>query len=625
MSDHPSTANPIARIRRELASGRREDRAERQGSREATGNRLLAMGAPLSAAFVGFLVAARDGEARTAETDPASPTGPSYPQTDGQATTAGLAESSPSGSFFDFRGTVATAIPPTTAPAMDLGEEADPAVVPNPTGEYGTTATDIQPAYALNESNDGASAYAAPQASRESIEIQIGTTPLPDLGNSPVDARGAEENLGEIGDYVENPPGADRIVGTDANDTIIGRDTADEIDAGGGDDRVLAGGGDDLVFGGAGDDELSGELGNDRLEGGAGNDRLFGDGGDDHLLGGDGNDRLTGGFGNDRLEGGAGLDRLEGGSGDDILVMETFGDTAIETTEGPDRGGNDTVEIADGYAEDFASRFAALGGDGTVTFTMGSAAGKPLPGGVNSFAASLDPDIENIRIFGDDDHDIVAGRENSDIFAGDGDNTIWAGGGDDELYGMDGDDLLHGEDGDDILAGGDGYDMLFGDGGDDSFLFGLNDSAVDTVFDHEGVNRITIDGADVEKLATRIEGKDLVVSHDGADVVRIDSYLGNEQAFAGVDNGDGALTSFDSLPNAPGPTASTRILAEPAGADPASGLAEDAGQSSFSFDRTSASDDLLSAFLPGGTDGFSGESDMLADYTRNPVEHHERG
>jgi hypothetical protein len=148
-------------------------------------------------------------------------------------------------------------------------------------------------------------------------------------------------------------PGADTIVGGEAND---------QLDAGGGHDQIRAGGGDDVLMdgdrsdgppgtepqqddldGGAGTDtvsyfgrsapvsvDLAGRSGGERDEsdrvdnvesvtGGDGDDQLRGDGGANVLFGGAGDDLLAGRRGDDTLVGFRGADELSGDAGSDVL------------------------------------------------------------------------------------------------------------------------------------------------------------------------------------------------------------------------------------------------------------------------------------------------------------------
>ncbi|MCB2054193.1 MAG: hypothetical protein KDE35_08140, partial [Geminicoccaceae bacterium] len=363
-----------------------------------------------------------------------------------------------------------------------------------------------------------------------------------DSGETPDD-----EDLGSRGSSETGDGGANRLEGTDLDDRLVGADGDDILAGFAGDDELLGGDGRDEIDGGAGDDLLRGGAGDDRLAGGEGDDRLFGDGGDDRLEGGAGNDRLDGGGGHDRLDGGAGDDILIGGDGDDVLVLNGIGDVVFEDGEGRGGGGRDTVEIGDAYAQDLARRLPHLAPDGLATFTLGADPFAPLPAGAHGHRRVIDPDVENIRLTGGrDQHAVGDGRAN-ELFGNDGDNMLWGGGGDDVVSGGAGDDILFGGEGDDLIDGGEGADMLYGDAGDDTFLIGLNDGAVDTVFDHEGVNTLRMEGANRDLLEARLEGEDLVVGHDGADRVRIDGYAGHRDAFAGVDTGEEVIALEDFL------------------------------------------------------------------------------
>jgi Ca2+-binding RTX toxin-like protein len=92
----------------------------------------------------------------------------------------------------------------------------------------------------------------------------------------------------------------ENLTGSPGADTILGNDA----------DNVLRGGdGPDTLSGGAGDDVLNGHGGGDDLEGGDGRDSLFGQKGKDDLSAGARNDQLNGGKGkNDVCRGGTGAD-----------------------------------------------------------------------------------------------------------------------------------------------------------------------------------------------------------------------------------------------------------------------------------------------------------------------------
>ncbi|MDH3660092.1 MAG: hypothetical protein OEU92_08690, partial [Alphaproteobacteria bacterium] len=163
--------------------------------------------------------------------------------------------------------------------------------------------------------------------------------------------------------------------------------------------------------------------------------------------------------------------------------------------------------------------------------------------------------IENVTLEGTANHDIFADALDNRLDGNDGANLIHGGGGDDQLTGGggrdqlrggEGDDEIRGGDGNDVIEGGLGQDMLYGDAGDDVFVIGLNDSAIDTVFDHKGANRLTLDGVTDQTVEASLLGDDLYVTVDQAPVALVSGYVGNEAALAGVDFGQG-LRSIETL------------------------------------------------------------------------------
>jgi Ca2+-binding RTX toxin-like protein len=77
-------------------------------------------------------------------------------------------------------------------------------------------------------------------------------------------------------------------------------------------------------------------------------------------------------------------------------------------------------------------------------------------------------------------------------------------------------------------------------------VIGLNDSAVDTIFDLEGQNRLTIQGGAGRHVETTLVGDQLHVVVDDAVVAVMDGYRGHEDAFVGIDAGAG-LRTIDEL------------------------------------------------------------------------------
>ena len=308
--------------------------------------------------------------------------------------------------------------------------------------------------------------------------------------------------------------------------------------------------GDDVLIGTDGDDAISGGSGDDIIFGNGGRDLLNGNEGNDQLFGGAGEDNLKGGAGNDILDGGADYDNLLGGSGDDVLIINGRHDVALDY-DGPANSGEDRLVVQQGYADDLA----ASGIDSATFFFSSENVGDRLPSGVASHAQQVAVGIEHLSLKGTADHDIVADSFSNRLTGNDGDNIIHAGAGDDKvvggagrdvLLGGEGDDEIRGGDGDDVIEGGAGEDMLFGEAGDDVYVAGLNDMAIDTVFDHEGANQVKLEGVSDQTVGASLLGDDLFVTVDDTPVIKVSDYVGHEDAIEGIDFGQG-LRSVDSL------------------------------------------------------------------------------
>jgi Ca2+-binding RTX toxin-like protein len=417
------------------------------------------------------------------------------------------------------------------------------------------------------------------------------------------------DDLEPIGPGAIGGAGDDVIYGTDLSDHLQGGAGDDLIHGLGGSDLLDGGTGDDQVFGGAGTDTLLGGTGDDLLDGGADDDQLSGGDGSDSLFGGTGHDQLDGGTGNDAVDGGTGADRLLGGGGDDRLIIDTPDDRALEGGYGygGDGGGSDTIQVQDSF------------GDQAVTFVFGSD-DDALPGGVASFRQQVDPDIENLVLNGSVGHDALGDARNNSLIGNAGDNALYGsagddflngrsgrdllngGLGDDELQGGLGDDILagssgadrlYGGDGDDLLSGGLGNDQLYGAAGDDTFAIGLHDSAADTVFDHEGANHIRLEGVTDQTVEAAIVDDDLYLIVDDNPIAVVDGYVGHEDSFAGVDLGNGIVGVEQLL------------------AQQASGLSEEGAVFEPEPDMP-AQGDLLASYLPAPSLAGAATSDHLS-------------
>lgn len=486
---------------------------------------------PLTATFLGLLL----GQSlQPAFADEVAPAGGGAGGDGGSGTAeAGGSSAAEAGRVAGFAGV------PAIAPGSILatGGLIDPAALTRLSGG----ARFAEPATAPVPAGTAAGGEAGVPTTPVAVEVASGVpavkVALPSLAAADAVAGGdgpttGDEDLENLGEYQR---------GTDEDRTVVLTPK---------DDVYLGGEGDEHVIGGAGDDQLSGGGGDDVLEGGADDDRLDGGSGDDRLEGGTGDDQLAGGSGDDKLTGGEGDDRLGGDTGSDVLVLDDPTDTVKEMGLGRDLGGVDTLLVAGSYAEGLARALPGLSPDGSATFVMGTADVTTFPQGLAGYRQQVDPDIENLRLEGTARHDVVGGAGDNVIEGNFAANRLHGGGGDDHILGDAGDDWLHGDSGNDWLEGGDGADLVYGGGGDDVFVLGLHEST-DQIFDHEGSNRLQLSTGEPERVGAELRGSDLAITFDGRTLATLRDYAGHENAFAGIDLGDG-VRSFDSLQADPG-------------------------------------------------------------------------
>ncbi|BAY80706.1 serine-type D-Ala-D-Ala carboxypeptidase [Calothrix parasitica NIES-267] len=146
----------------------------------------------------------------------------------------------------------------------------------------------------------------------------------------------------------------------------------------------------------------------------------------------------------------------------------------------------------------------------------------------------------NDTIAGGLGNDLIFGQGGDDVLRGDLNNSSGGGsvGGDDTIYGGMGNDRIGGKAGNDLIFGEAGKDRLWGDAGDDTLIGGLgNDSlnggagkdvfvlklneGTDKVFDFkvdDDLIDITNLGVGLEDIDITQEGKDAVITLDGADI-----------------------------------------------------------------------------------------------------------
>ena len=119
---------------------------------------------------------------------------------------------------------------------------------------------------------------------------------------------------------------------------------------------------------------------------------------------------------------------------------------------------------------------------------------------------------------------------------------------DDWLSGLDGKDNLYGNAGNDILEGGGGQDNLYGGAGNDRYLFKAEDrGGVDFIQDVEGHNLAEIQGFGRHAPEATVFGNDLRVSVDDTLLFAVKDFVGNEDAFVGVQAGERFYETDDLL------------------------------------------------------------------------------
>jgi Ca2+-binding RTX toxin-like protein len=189
-------------------------------------------------------------------------------------------------------------------------------------------------------------------------KFSIGQTADLSIGRkAPGNVANAYLHKGNTASLIENAIGGsadDRIVGNQAANRLEGRGGADSLDGGEGADTLVGGeGSDTYVIDHAGDAviELAGQGTADKvlstvswtLPEGVDVEALELSGvsaAPRTLTGNSLQNSLHGSAGSDILNGGAGLDAFYGGGGDDIYVVDTAGETIVDT------GGNDTVRAS---------------------------------------------------------------------------------------------------------------------------------------------------------------------------------------------------------------------------------------------------------------------------------------
>ncbi len=330
-------------------------RAERSLGRGET----LAMGGPLTAAFIGLLLLRTDEAAATPATVEGDGAESGRPHADlPSARDADSAMASPAASPGE-------SVVLTAADGADAGDFAAPTG-----GGFGAETTVVEPT-TLPSTLTVLGPDGQPVGldtvlfAGGGIELTMGdlvgmgfllpdTEPLPDLLEPPLNPTGVFIDARNTGSL--------ELVGTAADDVIIGNDHGNVIHAGAGDDWISTGGGNNVVHLVAGNNQVFGGAGNDTIHGGAGNDTVFA------------------GAGDDVIHGGAGFNTLHGEQGDDTYVI----DASLAALDSiVDRHGFNTLQVANATRDDL--RFAYDPASQTLAMWVGDG-----PGGLRAVITQYD-------------------------------------------------------------------------------------------------------------------------------------------------------------------------------------------------------------------------------------------
>jgi Ca2+-binding RTX toxin-like protein len=299
-------------------------------------------------------------------------------------------------------------------------------------------------------------------------------------GNNKLDGQDGNDRL-------DGGTGTDTLIGGKGDDVYVVSDTLDSIveNASEGYDRVEASVTFDLSVNGANVEDLT-------LTG-AGNINGTGNALSNRIIGNDGNNALAGNGGDDYLDGGKGNDTLTGGGGSDVYIVDSVGDSVVETDANVTTGGYDVIFSAvtftlsnnvedlvltgtgsiDGTGNALANRISGTdgnnkldGGTGNDTLTGGKGddyyyvdsasdvVNEAYNEGTDTVESAVDwtlgVDFENLTLTGsaingtgNASDNVIRGNASANKLVGDvGDDTLIGGAGADTLYGGRGNDTV---------------------------------------------------------------------------------------------------------------------------------------------------------------------------------------
>jgi Ca2+-binding RTX toxin-like protein len=216
-------------------------------------------------------------------------------------------------------------------------------------------------------------------------------------------------------------------VGNGLENTLIGNSSNNSLNGGGGNDWLFGVGGNNTLNGGAGEDTMVGGVGNDYFLVDHAGDSLAGGGGQDGVItllegytlpdafnilvlgtgvleatGNSGNNTITGNSLANTLDGGGGEDVLAGGVANDYYLVDSAGDTVVESL----LEGTDTVES-------FISSYTLP--NNVERLILGAGA---VDGVGNSLSNTLTGNSSANSLFGAAGKDLLIGGDGNDTLSG---------------------------------------------------------------------------------------------------------------------------------------------------------------------------------------------------------------
>ena len=309
------------------------------------------------------------------------------------------------------------------------------------------------------------------------------------------------------------------IYGTENGDYIIAMDDRGVTILGeAGSDGINGANGADKLYGGSGDDQLYGNGGNDILDAGTGNDISYGGDGKDTYI-------FNAGYGVDTVVDSQGINVIKFGAGlnkADMKAYRTNWNDLTLTFEGLE----DKLVIQGYFTSEQNRNFSVEFADGQKY----------------AYDDAQNP-IKEVYANEYDDWMSAWSDEGIILHGAGGNDNLNGGAGNDVLYGDVGNDSLYGNDGNDTLNGGSGNDMLIGGNGDDTYVYAVG-SGSDTIDDQNGVNKVVLDGVNVDDVSFNImDNSDLLMTFkDSEDTLLIKSFETEKYTF---DLSDGVSGNVD--------------------------------------------------------------------------------